>query len=130
MKAAFFAQYWEQKIVVMPYKKGLATPFEALYYWNHKEVSNESYLELFDLSQISDEDARECGFNEKNDIDNPNYGISPSGLFLNWLDDWEIEAAFSMTIIDYLRSRGYALPYRNISVEQQIKNGWVKIAEQ
>lgn len=29
--------------------------------------------------------------------------------------------------IDYLRSRGYALPWMGISVEQQIEWGWVKL---
>lgn len=28
---------------------------------------------------------------------------------------------------DFLRSRGYALPFKGISVEEQIKAGWVKL---
>lgn len=30
---------------------------------------------------------------------------------------------------DYLRSRGYALPFMGISVEQQIEAGWIKLIE-
>lgn len=32
-------------------------------------------------------------------------------------------------VIDYLRSKGYALPFRDISIEQQIEYGWIKIIE-
>lgn len=31
------------------------------------------------------------------------------------------------TAIDYLRSKGYALPYLGISVEEQIEFGWIKL---
>lgn len=32
-------------------------------------------------------------------------------------------------IVDYLRSKGYALPYMGLSVEKLIEYGWVKIKE-
>lgn len=32
-------------------------------------------------------------------------------------------------VADYLRSKGYALPYMGISVEDQIKYGWIKLTE-
>ena len=32
-------------------------------------------------------------------------------------------------ITDYLRSKGYALPYNGLSVEQLIKFGWIKLKE-
>lgn len=34
-----------------------------------------------------------------------------------------------LDIIDYLRSKGYALPWMDLSVEKQIEYGWVKIAK-
>lgn len=32
-------------------------------------------------------------------------------------------------IVDFLRSKGYALPYMGLSVDQQISYGWVKLKE-
>lgn len=32
-------------------------------------------------------------------------------------------------VIDYLRSKGYALPWMGLSVEQQIEFGWIKLKE-
>lgn len=34
-----------------------------------------------------------------------------------------------LSVYDYLRSRGYALPWMGISVEKQIEAGWVKLEE-
>lgn len=31
--------------------------------------------------------------------------------------------------IDYLRSKGYALPYMRLSIEKQIEYGWIKISQ-
>lgn len=33
----------------------------------------------------------------------------------------------ALKISDYLRSRGYALPWMGVSVEEQIKRGWIKL---
>lgn len=31
--------------------------------------------------------------------------------------------------IDYIRSKGYALPWMGLSVEQQIEYGWIKLKD-
>ena len=30
-------------------------------------------------------------------------------------------------LVDFLRAKGYALPFRGISVQQQIQNWWIKL---
>ncbi|TDO21917.1 hypothetical protein [Pedobacter duraquae] len=34
-----------------------------------------------------------------------------------------------IAIVDYLRSKGYALPWMGLSVEKQIEYGWIKLKE-
>jgi len=87
------------------------------------------YLELKPLSSITDEDAIEVA----------------KIILLTWEtaieiirrinEDWNIEAIKGddisyhelIEIIDYLRSKGYALPYLDLSVEQQIEYNWIKL---
>ena len=118
-KAKFFALYYGQKILI----------------WNDKISQNliklklnilidyidtTDILELKPLSSISDEDA-----------------IEVSKLCVNG-DDKRIEnikvyariyALQSALINDFLRSRGYALPWMGLSVEKLIKYGWIKLKE-
>lgn len=35
----------------------------------------------------------------------------------------------TISIIDYLRSKGYAVPYMGLSVEKQIEYGWIKLLD-
>lgn len=54
------------------------------------------------------------------------------GDWLGWINsngrcEWTL---FNhLKVYDYLRSKGYALPYMGLSVEQQIEYGWVKLTE-
>lgn len=113
-KAKFFAQYFGQEVLKYYSAFGGLIP-------HYLEVSAEelsqmhfhvdSFLELTPLSQISDEDATILGFNSKQEfIENHSYGDS--------LEQFEL---------DHLRSKGYALPWLGISVEEQIKRGWIKL---
>ena len=68
------------------------------------------------LSAITDEDARAIGYEDYSTA--LNYKS-----YTDFFEDQRIED------IDYLRSRGYALPWMNYSVEQLIELGWIKIRE-
>jgi len=68
----------------------------------------ESYLQLKPLSSISEEDSDLTGLDEFVLSTNP--------------DLLAIEA-------DYLRSKGYALPFMGIPVEHQIAMGWCKVGK-
>ena len=112
-KAKFFAQYWRQDLLC-----------RVIFGKNKNEIimhntpcSNlklgeiiDSYLELKPLSHISDEDAIKLGFTNARD-------------FLAVADIYHIYH------VDYLRSKGYALPYMYLSVEDLVEYGWVKLKE-
>ena len=105
-KAKFFAQYWGQKIVRMLRSDGLTIVNGR----NLDRNISVSCLELKPLSQISDEDAitLKLFINKKK---------------LDWNDELtQIEA-------DYLRSKGYALPYNGISVETLIEWEWLTLKQ-
>ena|SRR5690606_30921608 len=137
-KPKFFALYWGQK--VLRCKTFNATTGNGLSGLMNVDVNSETikenwFLELTPLSQISDEDAIEVykiilgedtsstkddmifygkGFCREYDTDNENLEFSQTY--------WEIR-----NVIDFLRSRGYALPWMWISVETLVEWGWVKL---
>ena len=119
-KAKFFAQYWGQNIlryepdlgyhrIVNDYKIGNADEFVA---------------ELKPLSQITDEDEKELSAMNfiSGDRDLIKSGVDFASDCISF---WEWEEGIS-----FLRSKGYALPYMGISVEQQIEWGWIKLKQQ
>ena len=77
-------------------------------------------LELKPLSQITDEDA--AGITEIMD-----WSPSIEEFKDSWehVLDWETSLKGQMEVTDFLRSKGYALPYMGISVKQQIEWGWI-----
>lgn len=76
------------------------------------------WLNLRSLVSITDEDAIEVGF------------LSSGGFNRNlkvYGEDEFYRCFIRQPEIDYLRSKGYTLPFMGISVEQQVKSGWVKL---
>lgn len=71
---------------------------------------NECQLILTPLSQISDEDAIKFGFTSARDF------LAVADIYHSYH-------------VDYLRSKGYALTYMDLSVEDLINYGWVKLKE-
>ena len=126
-KSKFFAQYWGSPIVYTGKGKpirGLGKKI-TLSYENANEFqtilfSNQRAVELKSLSDISDEDAIEVAklLNWKaNDFD------------IKWIKNKDFEwQTIKLSVTDFLRSRGYALPYMGLSVEKLIEYGWVILA--
>ena len=127
-KAKYFAQYWGQDVIknctALFDTFGLDSVLQSTY-----TISNSSYLELKPLSSITDEDAMDVSkikgwidiLNEKVNIEATKRWLLendflPENFFLK----------FSY-ILDYLRSKGYALPFMGLSVEQLIEYGWLKL---
>lgn len=79
---------------------------------NHKSNALNAKLNLKPLSSITDEDAREVG-------------LSPTS-FSTYSD---YLPPLSPKDFDYLRSRGYSLPFLGLSVKELISAGWVKLVE-
>ena len=124
-KTKFFAQYWGQDVLC-----------RVIFGKNKNEIimhntscSNlklgeiiDSYLELKPLSHISDEDAIEIS--KEYPAFGSNIRNSVKELFQEF-DDLEL----SIKTGDYFRSKGYALPYMDLSVEDLVEYGWVKLKE-
>ena len=124
-KSKFFAQYWGQDVLC-----------RVIFGKNKNEIimhntpcSNlklgeiiDSYLELKPLSRISDEDAIEIS--KEYPAFGSNIRNSVKELFQEF-DDLEL----SIKTGDYFRSKGYALPYMDLSVEDLVEYGWVKLKE-
>lgn len=106
-KAKFFAQYWGQKVMCSEVE---SKPFEVNENNLHRWIP-ECYLELTPLSQITDEDI--------DVIDMPYISIKDH-LFNDIISQFEA---------DYLRSKGYAVPWRDLSVDDLVKFGWVKLKD-
>lgn len=124
-KAKFFAQYWGQ--AVMRYDTG-----NVIYGVEGKlvnTVDEKDYLQLKPLSSISDEDAIELW--DKLYLNNTwankekIYAVHTSiGLDSNDYTFFEVQI-----IVDFLRSKGYALPFGGLSVEQLVKYNWLRLSE-
>lgn len=124
-KAKFFAQYWGQKVQKYLERKDIWKINEGF----HARI-HESYLELTPLSEITDEHAIDVadileGFGVwVGAVEYINVGIK----YIEGCEN-HMSGAHSK-IVDYLRSKGYALPWLNYSVEKQIELGWIKLKEQ
>lgn len=152
-KARFFALYWGQLVLMS--KAGFQKT--QVHTWTLNFPKEEHSLELTPLSQISDEDAlevcklaipytgryellekRQSSIIFKLPFICSKFQIFPLKSKAIHLEKYKagmgtIEVnditpiVNSVEIIDYLRSKGYALPFMGLSVEKQIEYGWVKI---
>lgn len=108
-KAKFFAQYWGQ----ISYRINDSEPR----IWNGLYAIDDEYLLLTPLSDITEEDAKEVN-------------IDSAKAFHEYYDNCrDLSEMLDVGSIDYLRSKGCALPYLNYSVEDLIKLGWIKLKE-
>lgn len=154
-KAKFFAQYWGQDVL----SSDMYGDNGTIYSLTMKEDScNDKWLLLKPLSSISDEDAIEVAkiacpelfhtrksghyierrefengwITVKHDINYKSVDIDIDGYILvyNESDDGGYDRNPNMVhAIDYLRSKGYALPWMGLTVEEMIEAGWVKLIE-
>lgn len=127
-KSKFFALYWGFKCL----RNELLNdniPAHKVDTSNCKGLPQQ-YLELKPLSQISDEDKIHiCSLlgiaNYKDAYGFEDLFVSVNNNIQSYLSDDSID--FTLECYDYLRSRGYALPWMGLSVEQLVEYGWVKL---
>lgn len=88
-------------------------------------------LQLKSLASITDEDAIEVYkivgdtmFIEHNNPEGLKRGIIR--MLTEFTGSW-LHVGNCIQAIDYLRSKGYALPYMGLSVEQLVEYGWIKL---
>jgi len=121
-KARLFAQYFNQEVRVWKEKPDLLcnVGYAAL----QKEALPYSHIELTPLSQITDDDAIEVakymGWEQPKERED--FREIRDQLIVKIRHNW-----VTWVCVDYLRSKGYALPYQDAPVEQQIAYGWIKL---
>ena len=148
-KAKFFSQYFSQHVLY--FSSDFLRKIDNL---TLDSIENDDYLELKHISQISDEDAINVaklvspmlfegrGKNGGHYIDKSEtwwYSVKHNGKTLMVdidLDGYIFEydevgkykrPSRSLIGTDYLRSKGYALPWMDLSVEDLVEYGWVKL---
>ena len=92
---------------------------------NHKCNALNAYLELTPLSAITDEHAK--WIIEKENFIGLFEDVVLSEDFLNYLIGIKNGKCNKYEVIDYIRKKGYALPFEDISVDEQIEFGWIKL---
>ena len=136
-KAKFFAQYFGQHVLYFTYD--FLRKIDNL---TLDSIENDDYLELKPLSHISNEDAIELmrlKIESKGIVDIETIEIENKTLdgytfivkYKNW-DDERVGFVFNghtnpLSFYDYLRSKGYALSWMDLSVEDLVNYGWVKL---
>ena len=126
MKGRFFAQYWGQKVLMVS-KDAIAVQFVTAYFFQ-SHFFEDAILLLKPLLLISDEDAIEVVEIVKA------LGIVSSAMrepqkFLEPMKQGKGTTHVVAPVVDYLRSKGYALPYLNYSVQDLVLMGWIKLTE-
>lgn len=129
VRCRFFAQYWGSKTLYVG-GAGLQTIGKGGWNLNHPDF----FLQLKTIEDISDDDAVEffdivwgnVGTHKDKSRDfkikfgkdwalspfSERYGLIPTGLFHG---------------IDYLRSKGYALPFMGHSIQDMVSLGWLQL---
>ena len=109
VKSRFFAQYWGQDVCQT--KGGRYKVDEDCF-----PLWGKSYLELKPLSKITDEDAKEI-----QRITGANH-LPKQPLIYACL-----QKSDAIPVIDFLRSKGYAVPFIEYSVDDLVSFGWVQL---
>ena len=139
-KTRFFAQYWGQHLIIM------GSFLRIIDHVTLCNIENDDILELKPLSQISDEDViqgiiylynmtREA-LGEILEIKHYDTfsSITTIGIGCNFktsrsIHHWRGTKKIGSVEADYFRSKGYALHYMDLSVEDLIDYGWIKLEE-
>lgn len=125
IKQRIFALYWGQKVcrAVYPHE---GEHIDKVGQWNIHHITN---LELSPLSSITDEDAIEVMLNGGRNTYKTNLETIIGRLktigYID-VDKWDY---FPISVWDYLRSKGYALPAFGYSVDELVEVGVFKIKE-
>ncbi|MDV3774041.1 hypothetical protein CMU14_13240 [Elizabethkingia anophelis] len=122
-KAAFMAQYWGQKVFKYNREGSPISPEEVgnVLFIPKSKAIDYSYLELKPLSAITDDDVIELlRFKEGRDFERYDENV------IKWARK-QIDNLISIETIDFIRSKGYALPWMGLSVEKLVEYGWIKL---
>lgn len=136
-KAIFFALHWMQSIIqdvensgkiqIYPVHPSNMYRFEEsiLLLKSVENISDEDVIELFQIKRphwscvAGDEELRSWGHSEQ-------YISYIKIMAGKGLIELYIENAF---VVDFLRSKGYAVPWLGLSVQEMVDAGWIKLYE-
>lgn len=118
-KAKFFAQYMFQR-VLMWHEKSIQYSVDGSDLDIVSTKRNEYILELKPLSSITDEDSEV--FRLIMHWPAKGNSVAQTIVLLN-------DQMFPAIAIDFLRSKGYAVSWMGLSVNEMVRVGWVKLKE-
>ncbi len=131
VKFRFFAQYWEPNIFVNEFNNKLDNSFIKL-----KRLSTYTDDDAIAVEKIwrkSDSRIEAYFKNEYEKEKNGDYKIVGRNLIKYWLEKEDmnfqnrIDPRTIQHITDFLRSKRYAVPYMEYSVEDLVSFGWVRL---
>ena len=137
-KSKFFSQYWGQQCFVEPSFNDYTTALMGV----DLDSLSDGYLFLTPLSKITDEDAIEVANVVFNGLQ-PSYakiigleimfyhfkGTKQSGIQINDKIEIDTMTTHNMIVVyQYLQSKGYALPFHDLSVDDLVGYGWVVLS--
>lgn len=120
-KQRFFYQYFGQPV----FKVDMLSKLQDKPY---PEILDDDYLKLKPLSSITDEDAIEVAIILGWDTHTKDQQLHYGTEFINDGEDCCSLDCYAK-IVDFLRSKDYALPWMGLSVESMIEAGWIKLSE-
>ncbi|MFY7988084.1 MAG: hypothetical protein ACOVNP_04320 [Flavobacterium sp.] len=115
VKCRFFCQYFDQ-IVAKETKYPNSQAINTTTVFLINQLSN-YHLELKPISKITDEDAISMYRGLERNYESSN----------QFLEDYKSIGFLDQSEVDFLRSKGYAVPYMQYSVDELIKMGWVQL---
>ena len=122
-KTRFFAQYWGQKYILD----------NGTLYWtvNHRAfpVDETACLELKTLSKINDEDAMTAIRIVKVYVRKDGAYVTEHVPIENIKKSFLDVPVWRLDLADFLRSKGYALPFMEYSIEDLINKGWIRLCK-
>ncbi len=120
VRCRFFAQYWGVNVL---YVGGVGLQKVGEGGWNLKHPS--LFLKLKETKSLKDAEVKEIASILKiNDEDV--IAVIISTEFMDAITNLKENSTSSIHLTDYLRSKGYAIPFMNYSVQKLVDMGWVK----
>jgi hypothetical protein len=121
-KLKFFSQYWEQDVLSL---NEHATMFLDAY--TILSIKESDSLLLSPLSETTDEDVIQI---MKWKLSEPHIEKRPNfEQLIRYTRKCIVEESYAENrhCADFLRSKGYALPFMGLSVEEMVKAGWITL---
>lgn len=127
-KINFFTQYWGQFILThenWDSEDGIFGVHAKSMLFVEEDEGEGYYLELKSTKKLTKKHLKKCQFNlsegAKVDINGEYWiGYDKNNYYLG-------EGTLLPCNVDYLRSQGFAMPFKGVSVETMIGWGWIKI---